>query len=303
MKKITKLVALILMAILFIGFTGCKEKNLEKVTVVLPSGAPLMAIGDLLDNEAFEFTVVNGADPLSAALISGEYDMVIAPLNLGAKLYTTGKTSYKLDSIITSNNTYIVSRNEFTVEDLNGKNILAYGKNSTPDIVLKAALESKGLTSNISYQTSVADAMSLFLAGDEASEFTLTAEPQATMIKNKVAGVTVIDLLSVFDGKVFPQACLYVKADKDYSDHLKLIEKNIKALNNKPADYAKSVVSKHTYFETLGEAVLTEALPKCNIVYLKAKDNKTAVNDYVNYLNQYANAVLGGKTVDDGFYN
>lgn len=303
MKKIIKLLVVILLLGVVIISGGCK-KDLEKIKVLLPSGAPLMAIGDLLDSEEFEFTVVNGADPLSAALISGEYDMVIAPLNLGAKLYTAGKTSYKLDSIITSNNTYLISREDFKVEDLNEKTILGYGKNSTPDIVLKVVLAQKGINAQIEYQTSVADVMSLFLANESSSKYSLSAEPQVTLIKNKVKDITVIDLVNVFgEGQIFPQACLYVKADKDYSDYLKLIEKNIKSLNSKPEKYAESIISKHTYFETLGKDVLAESLPKCNIVYLKASQNKEAVNNYVDYLNTYANPILGGKTVDDGFYN
>ena len=312
MKEIKKFIAIILLFVMSLGLVACGDnkeqdepKDLEKIKVVLPSGAPLMAIGDLLDNAAFDFTVVNGADPLSAALISGEYDMVIAPLNLGAKLYTLGKTAYKLDSIITSNNTYLVSRSSFTLAELNGKTILPYGQNSTPDIVLKVALESKGINAQLAdYKASVAEVMQLFLANDASAEYALSAEPQVTLIKSKVQGVTVLDLVSVFEeGKIFPQACLYVKGDKDYSGHLNLIEENIKKLNIKPEEYANSVLNKHTYFEGLGVEVLKTSLPKCNIVYLKASQNKEAVNNYIEYLNNYAPAILGGKNVDDSFYN
>lgn len=308
-----KLFILFVLFILSLSFVACGEdsgkkepdEKLEKIKVVLPSGAPLMAVGGLLDNEAFDFTIVNGADPLSAALISGEYDMVIAPLNLGAKLYTAGKTSYKLDSIITSNNTYLVSRNNFTVESLNGVTILPYGQNSTPDIVLKVALAQKNINATLAdYKASVAEVMQLFLANDPSAEYALSAEPQVTLIKSKVADVTVIDLVSVFEeGKVFPQACLYVKGDKDYKGHLELIEENIKHLNEKPEEYANTVLNKNAYFEGLGVEVLKTSLPKCNIVYLKAAENKEAVNNYIDYLNNYAPKILGGKTVDDKFYN
>ena len=283
--------------------------KLEKIKVILPSGAPLMAIGGLLDNDAFEFEVTNGPDALGPALMGNDYDIVIAPLNLGAKQHTLGKTSFKLDSIITTNNTYLVSKNSLSgVEDLNDINILGYGQNATPDIVLKAAKTKFNLNYKISYQASANDVMSLFISGSSEAEYILAAYPQVTVIKNKLAGQTinVLDVVSLFENsEVFPQACLYVNAskEKDYSAYLKLIEENIKLANEKPADYAKLIADKHAFFKSLGEDVLKDALPNTNIVYLKAKDNKAAVNQYVEYLNTYAPALLSGKTISDEFYN
>ena len=62
MKSIKNLLIIMLTLIASLAI-GCK-KDLEKIKVLLPSGAPLIAVGDLLDNEAFEFTVANGADLL-----------------------------------------------------------------------------------------------------------------------------------------------------------------------------------------------------------------------------------------------
>lgn len=283
--------------------------QLEKIKVLLPNGAPLMAIGGLLDSEAFDFEVVNGADPLSAALLGNDYDMIIAPLNLGAKLSTAGKTKYKIDSLITVNNTYIVSKEKLeSAEDLKDITVLAYGQNSTPDIVLKASNKKFGLNMKLNYEASVNDVMSKLVAGSSDSQYSLMAYPQVTKIQNALGkdNINVLDVVSLFgDDIVFPQACLYVNSekDKDYSAHLKLIEENIKLANEKPEDYARVIADKNPFFVGLGETVIAESLPHTNIVYLKAKDNKKAVNDYVDYLNEYVPNLLQGKTLSDDFYN
>lgn len=281
-------------------------EKLEKIKVMIPGGAPLMALAGVYKTDEFEIEVVNGAENLQAALMGSEYDMVIAPLNLGAKFHTLNKTSFKLDAIITTNNTYIVSKNSVDVNDLKGAKILAYGQNATPDIVLKAANQKYNLGLEFEYMASANDVTPLFIAGDESANYILSAYPQITQIKNKVSDANVLNVVSLFgEDEVFPQACLFVnsKTGKDYSKHLELIKNNINLLNEKPAEYAQSVVSKHAFLTGLGTEVLTEALPKTNIVYLKAKDNKDKVNNYIDLLNTYAPKLLEGKTVSEEFYN
>ena len=211
MKKIKNFLIIVLTLVVSL-FIGCK-KDLEKIKVLLPSGAPLIAVGDLLDNEAFDFTIANGADVLSASLITNDYDIIIAPLNLGAKLYVAGNSNYKLAAVLTTNNTYLVSKEPLTsITDLSGKQILGYGQNSTPDILLKAALEKNSVTTGgIQYQTSVADVMSLFMTGAEEAQYSLLAEPQLTKIKQKFPNVNVLNIADQYgENTVFPQACLFV---------------------------------------------------------------------------------------------
>ncbi len=309
MKKI-KLLFMLLIIAMGMLVIGCDkeqdQEELETIKVLVPGGAPLIAFGNLLDNKAFKFDLAQSADALSAGLLNTEYDMIVAPLNLGAKLSISGKTSYKLEAIITTNNTYLVSKNEInSVKDLAGLNILAYGKNATPDIIFKSALEKNNVTvGNIAYQASVGDVLSLFMANSSEATYSLLAEPQVTIIKEKNPNVYVLDMVKeIEEGKVFPQACLYIKENSNVTEkHLELMKQNINKLNNNPKEYTESVLNKHTYFKGIGSEVLEKALPNCNIVYLKAKENKEIVNEYIVLLNKYAPNLLGGKTIDEGFY-
>lgn len=305
MKKIKNLLIIVLTLIAAL-FIGCK-KDLEKIKVLLPSGAPLIAVGDLLDNEAFDFTIANGADLLSASLITNDFDIIIAPLNLGAKLHIAGKSNYKLAAVLTTNNTYVISNEELkSITDLKGKQILGYGQNSTPDILLKAALEKNSVVAGgIQYQTSVADVMSLFMTGSEEAKYSLLAEPQLTKVRQKFPNVNVLNIATEYgENTIFPQACLFVNKnnEKDYTDYLELIEKNVRYLNVEPEEYAEKIENKNELFTSLTKEVLAESLPNCNINYLVAKDNKKIIEDYITLLNKYAPKLLGGQTVNEEFY-
>ena len=125
--------------------SGCgSTKVSEEVKVIVPQGNPFIAVGKLVGEENITIENVNGAAGVKAALLSGDYDIVVAPLNLGAQLYSTGNSKYVLDSVIALGNTYIISNKDKqlnTIKDLEGKTILAYSKGGTPDIVLQYVLK------------------------------------------------------------------------------------------------------------------------------------------------------------------
>ena len=73
MKKILSSIIVMIVCALFIG---CKKNPKEKIRVLLPQGTPLVAVGNLLDDEMFSFDIVNGQDPLIEAFTKGEYDLL-----------------------------------------------------------------------------------------------------------------------------------------------------------------------------------------------------------------------------------
>ena len=67
---------LLILVLIVLGFTfSCKKDEAKPLKVILPSGTPLMAVAGLKDNSKFDFTVVNGQEPLQAAFLEGEYDL------------------------------------------------------------------------------------------------------------------------------------------------------------------------------------------------------------------------------------
>ena len=85
---------------------------------IAPSGTPSLALSTLFDNNPqVKYEIVAGANPLVAALTSGSHDFIVAPVNVGAKLYANNQ-KYKLVKTIVWGNFYIASLSEIdSIED------------------------------------------------------------------------------------------------------------------------------------------------------------------------------------------
>lgn len=296
-----KLFAVLVLCILCI--TGCgKEKSDEKITIRVPQGTPLVACGGLLDKDYVEFDIVSGPTLLQEGLTKGEIDVIIAPINVGTKLYINGGSKYKLDSVIVSDNNYIVTKNGElnSINDLSGKDIIAYGQASTPGVTLSTALQVSEVTANVTYESSVA----LAVAGLTESNYALVAEPELTKLKADYPSLKVLDLGDVI-GFDIPQAGVFVNPKSNtklVSKFLKALEANITSLNSAPAVYADKVVELHAFFETMTVEVITNSIPRSNINYLKASENVTFLNSFYSLLNNYNSNILGGNTPNEDFY-
>ena len=183
MKKLFTLLTILVMCFLI----GCKKTNSDAqrtLKVLLPSGTPVMAIGSLIGDSRFEFQIVNGQEPLQAAFLEAKYDLIIAPFNLGAKLFLAGKSQYKVESIITTNNTYVISRTQINdVHDLENKKVMTFGKGSSPWLAYKAIDDKYNLNIQEVPQSSAGDVATLFANGSNDADFFLCAEPNITQLK------------------------------------------------------------------------------------------------------------------------
>ena len=318
MKKIRLGLIVLIMLICFSLFACNKETKEEKhLNVLLPEGIPSVAIGGLFDDENYKFETVDGAQLLSGALIKGEYDVIIAPIILGAQLYTKSNNKYKLAAVLTTGNSYLVSKKENAIsslKDLEGETIASYGENTAPDIVLKAALVASGVDLSavtIVYENSVSDAFSNRFAVQNGVKYVLSAEPIITkMEQNKYTdGLSKIDLQAVLHDQisVIPQAGIFVlDNDTDYSSFLYKVKNNVTNLNNNSEEYADKLLNLKSelkrIFEKLTKPVIVNSIPNSNIVYLNALENKTTLDNYFALVNNYNSNILNNNTINTDFY-
>ena len=319
-----KLLKLSLMGVLTLGLFACGKKNTttkettatpttvapkENVSVLTPAGTPLMAIGGIIGNEGVKVESVNGPENLIAGLSKKSHDLIIAPLTAGAKLSIAGKSEYKLEAVLTINNTYIISKGNTTLtelSDLVGKKIIAYGKNQTADIAFRNALKKANIVldeDNITYENDVATATTTFMSGT-TYDYCLSAEPQITNLKvKKGANLNVLDLKDYMTSTVY-QAGIFVNPNANQTRCNEVIEdikNNVTYLNSNATEYAEKVVDKNAFFTNLGKEALAAAIPNANLVFIKAKDNKDKINAYFTELNAANPNILGGM-VTDAFY-
>ena len=98
MKKLFNFILLSLLGLSLFGFNNdIKLEN--EIKVIAPMGTPYLALGGLLEEENVKIECVAGTDPLKAALVAGEYDVVVAPINLAAQLFNKGNSKYVIDAI------------------------------------------------------------------------------------------------------------------------------------------------------------------------------------------------------------
>lgn len=306
MKKIIGLLSLVLLLLLMVS---CDKKNESvvfeelptttlnsDVKILTPAGTPYLALGGLLVNEKIKIDVSTGPDVLQTNLPKGEYDIIVAPVNLGTMLYNKGNSKYQMSHIITLNNAYIVTKSENKLEsifDLEGQEVLAFGKSASigiPGSILKKAYTDNNLdTSKIKYEyASSTEVYQEFKNNLSSSKYVLMSEPEISkLILTDKIDIKTLDLSKVL-GRNFAQACIYVNPNsqnqEDINKVLTLIGEMISFLNENPEIYANIVIPLDRKFEAMGKDVIVRSIPLTNIVFKEVKSNKSAIENTLNML-------------------
>lgn len=307
MKKIGLFIMTVFVTLLMVSCTTVTSK----VKVLVPTGTPTLGIAYALDIEEYiEEEIVSGSDPLVAGFTKSEseYDIIVAPVNLGAKFYNTNENfAYVLYETIVWGNYYLASTSEIAdFKSLEGKTVTVFGKNSTPDVVFRTLVASTGVNVNIEYVDDVSTANANLLTGK--AQIIVSAEPSITKIsQNK--NIYTLDLQNEWrnlTGNVsLPQAGIFVKKDKAEDESVKKALKSLTnsvslALTNSEL-LVKSAVKVDDSLNKIGEEVLNQAVTKCN---LKVDTNqKEAIEFYFTKVIELGlGSTVGGKLPDEGFY-
>lgn len=291
MKKFFIFMFLIITTLSLASCGNVKVEN--EVKIITPYGTPYLALGGLLDEENVKIDAVNGADGLKTALVKGEYDVVVAPINLGAQLFNKGNSKYVIEAVITMNNAYIVTENTNkldSIKDLEGQNVLGFGQTGIPGSVLKTLYSNNNLDQSLIdfSQASSSAVYSIFAGGSTNAKYALMSEPEISkLVLNDKKEVKSLDLTKEL-GVDVPQACIYVNPNSekqnDIDNLLKLIENNIKSLNKNPSKYADEVIALDRTFEAMTKEVIVRSIPLTNIVYKEASNFKTEINNILTIL-------------------
>ncbi|MCF7930236.1 MAG: lipoprotein [Acholeplasmataceae bacterium] len=296
MKKI------IMVLLILLVLTGCTKK--EEITMIVPFGGPEIAQLYLEASEYYQVDIIQGPDPLIAAFGSNTYDVIFAGSNLGAIMYNS-QPEYILLASIVWGSTFLVSTSDIPdMASLEGKEIIAFGRNSTPDIILKYLLAEFDVNATITYVDSVASASAIFVA--DPTKIVLTSEPVLTNLKSAVSNVNILDF-QVLYGQVsvsasYPQASVFIKADLSESKINQLVDDlkdSIDKVNNDREQTANLAVELNI---GLSYDVVYNSIPNNNLLYVSAQDAKAALIEYFNLLAETNLQLIGGMLPDDNFY-
>ena len=288
MKKLTKV---LLSATLSLGLVACaKTEKVEPIHVLCPTGAPALAMLGANGLEDVTIDYVEGADVLTAELSKedSEYDMIVAPTNLGAKLYTKNPV-YNLEAVLTWGNLYLVGEEGTDVENSDTR-IAAFGEGAVPGLVYNTVAPAVNLSENVTFYGSVQEAQQNLLGGK--ADVALLAQPvaAATIAKGKELDKNFVVLMNFqkefanvqgLDAEGYPQASLFIKEGKDGSRVTEAISSFIEDANEENVTKAIDEVG----VETLGlpnTQIAAKTWDAQNIRYVTGKDAKKDIESFLS---------------------
>lgn len=295
MKKSKAFAAIAAAALLLTGCatTGNSDTPSDKVDVLVPKGATALSLLNVYNDKHVKVNIVEGTDILTSEMAKedSKYDVIIAPINLGAKMIEKGNDAFMLHSVLTWGNLYVVGSDGAL--SLEGE-LAAFGENTVPQKVLENALDVNTITPKITYFNAVGDAQAEMLSGK--ANVALLAEPAATatIAKGKESGKdykVLADLQKEYAAKNktehngYPQAAIFVKKGRVKSAEyvIKKVEKfTSKTVKKNPNVIAKQV--KKVGAKKLGvpnEKMAQNTWSKLNIHVVKAKDAKKDVEAFL----------------------
>jgi NitT/TauT family transport system substrate-binding protein len=287
-----------ILSILVVGLlVACSAKPLEweSLSILSPKGAPAISLVPLIQENKDSIEFVDGTDVLSAELIKGEKDMIIAPVNLGAALSKKDSNPYRLYGIVTWGNLYLVSNSDISFVE--NEPLALFGEQAVPGLVFNSIKDSLDQVFVSTAFNSVTDVQGQLLS--KTFNVGLMAEPlvTATIAKAKTLETPLNlsvykDIQALWQEKTgfenYPQAAIYIKADIS-ADKLKQVEARLELmmaynieLNNNSSKLETDITEDLS--ATLGvpaSKILVQAWDRMNVNVVKADENKEAIEAFL----------------------
>jgi len=290
MKKIIIILSVFLLV-------ACQAKPLEweSLTILSPKGAPAISLVPLLQENKDTIEFVDGTDILSAELVKGEKDVIIAPVNLGAALSKKESNPYRLYGIVTWGNLYLVSNAD--VQLVSDEPIALFGEQAVPGLVFNAVKDQLDVSVVSTAFNAVTDVQGQLIS--KSFNLGLMAEPlvTATITKAKTLETPLnlsvyADLQALWLAKTgfenYPQAAIYIKSDiskeklEQVNARLDLMMAYNIELNN-DASLLETDIDEtlSTLLGVPASKILVQAWDRMNVNVVKADENKEAIEAFL----------------------
>ncbi len=335
-KNLKSILSLCLALALVFSLTACGQKNDDtqdgqqtdeteftpaSFSIAALKGPTAMGLVKLMQESEngetsgndYTFTLAGSADEVTPALVKGELDMACVPANLAAVLYNKTEGALEVLAVNTLGVLYIVENGESvqSIADLKGQTIVAAGKGSTPEYVLRYLLAQNGIDPDndvtIDWKSEHSECVAAMASGQ--ATIALLPQPFVTVAQSKIEGLRMaLDLNAEWDaldnGSGLITGVIVARRE--------VVEENPAAVNEFLKEYAASVdwVNTNTAdaaaligeYGIVDAAVAEKALPYCNIVCLTGADLLEALPGYLEVLYNADAAAVGGEMPDNSFY-
>lgn len=325
-KKIGIILTTLILVISTLFAAGCsnnsnnsssKQNQKAKIKVAALKGPTGIGMVKLMeDNKSdYDISVYDSPDQIVSKVVSGDVDVAAVPSNLASVLYNKTKGQIELAGVNTLGVLYVVENGNSvkSISDLKGKTIYSSGKGSVPEFALNYILKSNGLDPEkdvtVDYKMTHSDLAAAIAA--KKVNLAVLPEPFVTTTKMKDKDLQVpIDFnkewykASKGKSKLIMGALIFRKsfADKRGNDAEEFLKRYSASVDfvNKNTEEAGKLVEKNGIIPKAKVAQM--AIPRCNIVFISAKDGKEELQNFYNVLKQDNPKSIGGKLPNENFY-
>ena len=281
----------------------------------------------------YNITYAGAPDEITGGIISGEIQIAALPVNLASVLFNKTEGEVQIAAVNTLGVLYIVERDTAgtgengasgdksgltdngessasgecagsvnSLQDLEGRTIVASGKGSTPEYIFSYLLKSNGLESkvNVEYVEEHDEAITALTMGK--TDLIMIPEPKVTAALMQVEGARIaVDLTKEWykvDEDDLVQGVIVIR--KDFAEEhpeiaetfLAEYEASVESVNADP-ETAAQLIEKYVILPKAQVAL--KALPHCNIVCITGDEMKESVTDMLETLFDANPASIGGK--------
>lgn len=262
---------------------------------------------------SYTLTLAASGQELAPSLIKGELDVACVPANLAATLYQQTEGEVITLGINTLGVLYIVENGNAvtSITDLEGKTMVASGKDTTPEYALRYLLKENGLDPDtdvvIDWKSEHSECVSALASG--AATIALLPQPFVTVAESKMPELrTALDLTAEWDSLDNGSALItgVVVTTKTFAQEhpaavatfLDDYAASVEQVNADPAAAAVKIGE----MGIVDAAVAEKALPACNIVCITGSEMKEKLSGYLQVLCDASADSVGGAMPGDDFY-
>jgi NitT/TauT family transport system substrate-binding protein len=265
------------------------------------------------DGSLVQLVAVPSADLMTAKLISGDYDAGVLPLNVAAKLYTSG-VPLRLAAVVGEGMLSFLTNDPglSSIAELKGKQVNVAGQGATPDFLFRRLLKGSGLDPDkdlrLDYSLPYPEAAAAIASGKIA--YAILPEPFATMARAANPSLrSPIDLGALWTkqtGQASYPMTAFVVSSKLASDR----PQAVKAILDSYAASISWVLAKPSEAGALVEKfdlglkapIAAKAIPLSAYVFVTAPAARAECEALLRVFMDLAPASVGGRLPDDGFY-
>lgn len=317
MKKWIKVLAVVMLAVALPFVCGAESGNGQAVRVAALKGPTGMAVSHMMaeNDGTYAFTLAGAPEEVNAMIISGQVDIAAVPINAGSVLYNKTEGGVRALSLITRGMLYILENGDsiHSVQDLEGKTILAAGQGATPEYVARYILDTNQVNATLEFKSEHAEVTTLAAQG--LADVVLLPEPQVTnlLMKNPAFRVA-LDVTEEFaaaakkNGEENAQLSMSVviartefveKHPEQVAAFMKDLEASINYANENVHEAAQVIAEQGIIPNA---AVAEKALPSCTLVFIAGDDMQAQAAPLYQILFSANPKSVGGKVPDEAFY-